>query len=432
MYNLIKLIKESNIALSSALWIFKFIDDPSMEKNKHLWTKKNIFLRYLKSLFILFKNIYCYFIQKRKIIDGIDQCSILLYINSNNTINTLSFLKEVKEAAFFSQFNLIKKIHKSNEITHNFRIPIFLTLFSLINFLPFGLKYWRKIFKYPEYYFENWGKYYVNKTLLKANPNITKIVFANDHNIQNRLFLLAAKKLGIKTYYLQHASITSKFPPLEFDVNFLMGEVDKIKYLKIGNVSGYIHTVGSPKFDSLCKVRYINNKKNNAIGVSYNLLDDISKIDELLEAILRTTNCDIIVRPHPRDFRKINSNDCRIKILSPATQSLPDFLSSIDFLIAGESSIHLEAIYSNVKSYLYLFKNELNDPYEYVYNKLVELLTIKDILDKNYSFDVSSEYYKISAPFVGSINTQFDGVVSKFIIKEIMKDHKNNNKNDKS
>ena len=46
---------------------------------------------------------------------------------------------------------------------------------------------------------------------------------SNDHSPANRALLLVAKSKGIKTVYMQHASVSNLFPVLDFDYSFLDG-----------------------------------------------------------------------------------------------------------------------------------------------------------------------------------------------------------------
>jgi hypothetical protein len=50
------------------------------------------------------------------------------------------------------------------------------------------------------------------------------LVVSNDHNPINRALTLLALKLGVKSIYMQHASVSERFPPLRFNYAFLDGE----------------------------------------------------------------------------------------------------------------------------------------------------------------------------------------------------------------
>src|SRR5690606_18182252 len=50
------------------------------------------------------------------------------------------------------------------------------------------------------------------------------IFFSNDHTPAARALLIAAKDLSIKTIYLQHAAVSTIFPPLNFSLSLLDGQ----------------------------------------------------------------------------------------------------------------------------------------------------------------------------------------------------------------
>ena len=112
------------------------------------------------------------------------------------------------------------------------------------------------------------------------------IIFANDHIIKHRALLLASKSLGIKNFYLQHASITKEYPPLKFDFALLEGKDALDKYMDCGEVSSEIKFVGMPKFDDFAK--YKKDKKRSkirTIGIATNPFDDFKYVNLLIEKL---------------------------------------------------------------------------------------------------------------------------------------------------
>ena len=70
--------------------------------------------------------------------------------------------------------------------------------------------------------------YFIN-ILSKTKPKL--VIVSNDHSLNCRSLRLAAQILGIRTLYIQHASISNIFPPLEFDYALLDGLVSYKKYV---------------------------------------------------------------------------------------------------------------------------------------------------------------------------------------------------------
>lgn len=414
------IISRYNKSLDDSLWIYKNIDKPEFKTVREKWVYTSLSKRYLKTILILIKRLVCSLNYKRGLNLSSFKGDTLLYINSENTKDSLIFLKDNLRSCFFYQNNSIHFLKKEGAYVHNLRIPIWVTLFSLANFPFFCFKYWIKAAKYPDLYFENWGKDYCNDKLLKTNKNIKRVVFANDHNVHNRLFLNSCKKMNIKTYYLQHASITDKFPPLSFDYSFLFGEKDFHKYRSIGEVNGYVELVGSPKFDSLYKIRKGEVNNIQTIGIAYNILDEIKKIKELIDHFLINTSFQIVIRPHPGDPRRLDIQNQRISWSIPNKSSMCKFLKNIDVLLAGDSSIHLEALYTNTKSYLINFKDGISDSYEFKSSGIFEEICIKDVSQLKKT-NIQDDYFLNVEPFISSVNKSYDGDVGGYLKNVILK-----------
>ena len=60
---------------------------------------------------------------------------------------------------------------------------------------------------------------------LSSNDKLKLVVLSNDHSSINRCLRLACEVLNIETLYMQHASVSTLFPPLQFDYALLDGEV---------------------------------------------------------------------------------------------------------------------------------------------------------------------------------------------------------------
>jgi len=411
-------IRKLNKNLNNSLHIYKNID--KLEHYKYVWSKRNLFRRYLQCIYILFKRTIVYLDFKRSNFNN-TEVEVLLYVNSENTYNSLKFLKSEKILIFKQVSELRSKLNEKY-IIDNIRVPLWLTILSIFNFPLFILKYWKKAFKYPELYFENFGKEYSNQRVLRKFKYLKKVIFANDHNIHNRMFKIACKKSNIKTVYLQHAAITSMFPKLDFDQSFLFGESDFMKYSSIGEVTGKVLLVGSPKFDNLCSKRRSDNYASvQTLGIAVNTIDNSNKIILLVNEIIKKTTYKVLLRTHADDTRNLNLKNSRFSTHSSTEKSLDVYLSEIDFLISGESSIHLESLYINVPSVYFNFTyNSPNDYYHFLKEKLISVLDFDKISD-DYFIDIirTKSKKKILKKFIHSIGESYDGKVGELIINEI-------------
>jgi len=245
------------------------------------------------------------------------------------------------------------------------------------------------------------------------------IVISNDHVYSTRILIHWANKFGVKSFYIQHASVTKDFPVLEMSHAFLEGEDAKGKYVQAGSEQSKIELIGIPKLDHLFK-RINYNKSIKVIGVASNSLEPKNAVLELILFLNKNyPEIPLIYRPHrfqytetsyKQDFqnliKKIPSN---VIISDPFDELVADFLTKIDCLIAGESGIHLEAVLLNITSIYFFHKTEYFDDYGFVKNGLSHLakdfVELKNIIDeikakrpavrhkaKRYCFTVDSEY----------------------------------------
>lgn len=206
--------------------------------------------------------------------------------------------------------------------------------------------------------------------IFKACPPIM-VILSNDHNSENRSIAFLCKLHNIKVCYVQHASVSPIFPPLnQFHYAFLDGEKSYNIYNDI--IDGGLN-------DSECEVhltgilsKTINNGHNVELserfvfGVSISLLDSFEKVKKLIDCI---KNKSVVIRPHPQqgqlfisNLESLVENNVFVSIAKNQTQA--DYFSSIDIHLAGESGIHLEALLSGTNSY-HVDIEEENKNYDY-------------------------------------------------------------------
>jgi hypothetical protein len=197
------------------------------------------------------------------------------------------------------------------------------------------------------------------------------LLFANDHAPEMRALLFAAKKLGIPTVYIQHASVSTLFPPLRYDLNLLEGQDAWDKYKQCGPVEGEVKLIGMPKFD-----QYHTDRKPSTsikrIGICGTLFDDDRRIANFIQALAKALpEMALAFRPHPRDDRHYPLPP-QVRMSSAREESIFSFLKNQDVLIAGDTSTHLEAVLLNMPSLYVPFTDQLSDYYGFAEKGLVE------------------------------------------------------------
>lgn len=347
------------------------------------------------------KGIYYGF----KYSDQIDYKKIInkpcLLVISKNNKDVLSLIKQRNKDAVYITYEAY--VTDKEEIVPLVHLSIwfrsYLYPWVLWNFYK---RYGKKAFNYMDYIFKGVGQYEASVQFLKKyRPQY--IVFANDHTVFPRAFLLAAKSLEIPTIYIQHASVTPYFPPLDFDLNLLEGQATLDQYTANGAVRGEVKFVGMPKFDPYINCRNTSEKVKK-IGVCSNMMDDQKVVESFLSTLSQALPEVVLTfRPHPADptIFKIP------KSIKRSTKEEPvfDFLQNQDLIIAGNTSIHLEAVLLNVVSIYYEytpFKADIRDMYRYCKNELAypaldfdQLLAVikKEQAQKNTAIYKKAKYY---------------------------------------
>jgi hypothetical protein len=203
------------------------------------------------------------------------------------------------------------------------------------------------------------------------------VVFANDHNDDARALLLACQAEGVPTAYVQHASVSTNFPPLGFDLSLLEGQDALDKYRQCGPVHGRVELVGMPKADAFLAQRNTAPQVHR-VAVACNLLDELPAVADTLAFLLRELpNLTFTLRPHPsdrRDFAALRQALPTLQWSNPQQENVFQFLQSHDALVAADTSTHLEAMLLNVASLYYRFTPTptLADYYGYAAHGLSE------------------------------------------------------------
>lgn len=282
-----------------------------------------------------------------------------------------------------------KKLDKNSYCVwqHEDVLPaIAVKFYSLLSIFKFCKSYFgldsedRKVVRFFFDRFINiYGYYfYLNKFLFKNSKKIKLVAMANDHLPINRLMVELCREYSIKTLYLQHASVTERFPPLSFSFSFLDGLDSYRKYLSAGNNYGDVFLSGAARFDSLpVKI------KTKDIGIAIGNENETAGLYDLCKYLTGHQCNGLIVRPHPQT--KIDSyyankfSELGVIISDSDSESSFEFLSKVSVLIASESSIHLDSAIMEVPSTLYIMDNNgVLDWYSYVKNSLIAISQTKE------------------------------------------------------
>lgn len=262
------------------------------------------------------------------------------------------------------------------------------------------------------------GFYYTNILILKLNKP-KYIWLSNDHTHNNVSFIYAAKKLNIKTIYIQHASVSNLFPPLYFDYVFLDGEVAYEIYKKIGIAGTKVYLTGNPKLDGYIN-KFSPTNKFSKILVCINRVDNIVDFEDLIDEILNL-GIEVKLRKHPY-LNFTSRNEDRIELSKEFL--FMDALPGISLVIAGDSNVHLEATICNVPS-MYLATSSYFDYYGFVKNQVVIWSghSVRECIEQISRFVPQIDVFHRAKPYFSSIDTEFQNKSAIKIINII--DHAN-------
>ncbi len=263
----------------------------------------------------------------------------------------------------------------------NHQLPLFWAYVWSLPFLPVVMgRYWRasglerRPFRHVwDMYWLSYGYYILLRRLLRQmRPSV--VVMSNDHMLWTRALLRAAQAEKLTTIYLQHASVSERFPPLAFDFALLDGFDAAQKYAACGPSATKVFLVGLPRFDAYA-TRINRQSQASVVGICINPQNGLDEVARLVMALAQTApGLQFVLRPHPSDPRREMwqklARQAEWEYSDGRTEPAFQFLSRMDVVLAGDSSILLEAALMNVYPIYYDFLGQKLDYYGFHQNGL--------------------------------------------------------------
>jgi hypothetical protein len=303
--------------------------------------------------------------------------AVWLYVVSANNYDALSFIKDARPDAVLVA-GQGKNIGRYGKTVNRLSLRCKILYYWQYPTALLGLRraVGDRAIRFFDLIFYAVGYYEVYRRALR-HYRPQAVVFANDHNDDARALLLACRAEGVPTAYVQHASVSTNFPPLGFDLSLLEGQDALDKYRLCGPVRGQVELVGMPKADAFLAQRNIASQVRR-VAVACNLLDELPDLLETLTYLLRELpTLTFTLRPHPgdrRDFAALRRALPALQWSDPQQENVFQFLQTHDALVAADTSTHLEATLLNVASVYYRFSPTptLADYYGYAAHGLSE------------------------------------------------------------
>lgn len=199
--------------------------------------------------------------------------------------------------------------------------------------------------------------------------NTDAIIVFTDANPHGRALLHSAYKKNIKLCFVSHGEPIDPIFPIHCDIVYLFGERSLLRHQK--NKSRFGRVLFHGHKNLFKRIREIDFEKNLAIGLFLSKstrLEEVSKLSFLLKE--RFNGCSILIRRHPN--MALSKTEERLLLKNSAvymsdSESIDSDIEKCDFVIAGDSTVHLDILLRGRPS-LYYRNLEENpfDKYGYV------------------------------------------------------------------
>lgn len=178
------------------------------------------------------------------------------------------------------------KIEQTGIFFNIYDLPIYRAYLYSIPYIFTFVRYIKLLSKekrvcVKRYFASFWSAYgyYILARKIISHYNLKAVVVPNDHGELFRALILACNDVSIDSYYLQHASVTEKFPKLICKYALLDGE-DSLEKYTISDNCQKVFVIGGSRFDMVDT--YVNSiAKKNVLGIALTLSDDLERIEKL-------------------------------------------------------------------------------------------------------------------------------------------------------
>lgn len=267
------------------------------------------------------------------------------------------------------------------------------------------------------------GRYQYMLKQLKKSKKVKCFVGTNDHIGSDRIGFVISEKLGIKSVYIQHASVTKDFPPLMVDLALLDGQNAKEKYKIAPNKKVQIELIGSPKYDNALNDPKLHNV-SDLIGICVNM--NTQEHDNIFALCEQLNNLDLkfIIRFHPHLTSKHTTQFIKSKWLysDPKVETESDFILRCGKVVSGDSNILLDSIVLYRRPIYFAPSKLASDYYGFLNNGVIDKHydCIEDVIAevKNSNYDIPAGRQKAKF-YINTINSEFEGRSNELALKHI-------------
>lgn len=270
--------------------------------------------------------------------------------------------------------------------------------------------------------FYDLGRYRYVYLQLKRSKKVKMFIGSNDHIGYSQMGFVAAKKLGIKTVYIQHASVTEKFPPLMVDLALLDGKDSMAKYRIAPKQNVKIELIGSLKYDNFIQRSKVPPARI-IVGVCVNYFQADHPLQLQLCEELSKANVPFIIRFHPHlvvHRREVFMNEKWL--YSSDDEKECEFILKCSHVVSEDSNILLDTLVLHRTPIYYKVANRGVDYYGFLANGLVEkrYTNINDVFAYiNEKQNNILEQRKRAKYYIDTLYTDNEGMSLSLAVKHI-------------
>lgn len=216
------------------------------------------------------------------------------------------------------------------------------------------------------------------------SDDVQLVCVASDHAPLCQALLFWARQHKLATCYIQHAPVTDRFPPLNYDLAILYDEASVAAYRRsaerLGKPMSTQTLILSPFVTPFTPPAV--REPPYTVGLCLSFLPDLSRIAELLKQLTSMRQIEqVLVRPHPRCHLELTSLLELAKVSpQPTGCSAADFFSLVDIVLGPNSGVLIEALHCGKPTFFTPGTDDVGgDYYGFVRERIVPVFDPKDL-----------------------------------------------------
>lgn len=202
------------------------------------------------------------------------------------------------------------------------------------------------------------------------------MVVANDHTDFPVATAMVMQYYRVPVVYLQHAEVSSSFPPLDFDISILRNEKSRDKYAAIGKVRGDIFIVPRAQSSNIQHVCRVKEQERAAVVLYLSSVYMFSEVEKCISTLLSNKRVTTVgIKPHPRADLELLKGLGGVSIYS----DIPEF---DHVAIVPNSSVSVELFEKGIPVFQYFELDDVEpDYYGFVRDGIARQVSLGDLVD---------------------------------------------------